>query len=121
MTLLRSGKLPRQPGEFVESEALQRLLRGLRARADLVLVDSTPLLGFGDALSVAQQVDALILVTRLDSARRPTLNELGRVLDSTPAPLLGTVVSGGDRFGGSYDYYSTPGGSRIRPVRRIAV
>jgi Mrp family chromosome partitioning ATPase len=121
VTLLRSGELPRQPGEFVESEALERLLRGLRARADLVLVDSTPLLGFGDALSVAQQVDALILVMRLNSARRPTITELGRVLDSTPTPLLGTVVSGHHRSGGNYGYYSTPGGRRIRPVRRIAV
>jgi polysaccharide biosynthesis transport protein len=121
VTLLRSGQLPRQPGEFIEREALERLLRGLRTRADLVLVDSTPLLGFGDALSVAQQVDALVLVMRLDGARRPTINELGRVLNSTPTPLLGTIVNGDDGFGERFGYYSTQEGPRIRPVRRIAV
>jgi polysaccharide biosynthesis transport protein len=123
VALLRSGAIPRQPGEFVESEALEGLLGELRNRADLVLVDSTPLLGVGDSLSVAELVDALVLVMRLDNARRPTINELGRVLDSTPTPVLGTILSGvpgGDRFGGSFGSDPTPRRPRVRPARVIS-
>ena len=64
------GTLPPNPGEFIGSEAVERVLADLRERADLVLIDSAPMLGIGDALTLASKVDALILVTRLNLLRR---------------------------------------------------
>jgi polysaccharide biosynthesis transport protein len=122
--LLPAGATPPRPGEFVESEAIAWLFRDTWNSVDLVLVDSSPLLAVGDALSVSELVDAVLLVTRFDKARRPTLTELKRTLDSTSKPVLGTIltgVPGGDRFGRSDPFYGyTPARSPARPARFVA-
>jgi polysaccharide biosynthesis transport protein len=124
LALLPAGAAPPSPGEFVESAALALLFRDLRNWADLVLVDSSPFLAVGDALSVSELVDAVLLVMRFDKARRPTLTELKRMLDSTSKPVLGTVltgVPGGDRFGRSHQYYSfTPAQAPVQAARFVA-
>ena len=48
----------------------------------------------GDAVVLSGKVDGLLLVSRLNMLRRPTLNELKRVLASCPAEKLGFVVTG---------------------------
>ena len=40
---------------------------------DLVLIDTPPLLAFGDALAASAYADAVVLVTRLGVARRPMM------------------------------------------------
>jgi polysaccharide biosynthesis transport protein len=65
----------------------------LRERADVILVDSPPLLGEGDALALSALVDAIVVVTRYPRLRRPTLVELRRVLDRSPARLVGFVLT----------------------------
>jgi succinoglycan biosynthesis transport protein ExoP len=120
LAFLQTGDLPPRPGEFAESEALALLYRDLRSWADLVLVDSSPFLAVGDALSVSDLVDAVLLVMRFDKARRPTLTELKRMLNSTSKPVLGTVltgVPGGDRFGGHQYYGSAPALPPVQPAR----
>jgi hypothetical protein len=54
------------------------------------------------------------VVTRLDVIRRKTLRELRRLLDSTPARVLGVVVTGASRSD-SYTYYGD-----YRPSPRVS-
>ena len=93
------GTSPPNPGEFIDSAAVERVLADLSGRADLVLIDSAPMLGIGDALTLASKVDALILVTRLNVVRRPMLRELERVLASCGGRPLGIVVTGAKPHG----------------------
>ena len=92
---LAAGALPPDAGGFVGTNALRNILSDLRSRADVVLVDTPPVLYFGDAMTISREVDALIVVTRLDIVRRSELNELGRVLSTCPTRMLGFVVVGG--------------------------
>ncbi len=117
LELLPAGTVPLDPGELVASDELADLLAKLRERADLVLVDTPPLLQVGDAMTVSAKVDALVVVTRLNELRRPSLAGLKRLLDAAPAAKLGFVVTGA---GAETDYayggygagaYGTPGGS----------
>jgi non-specific protein-tyrosine kinase len=94
LQLFLTGPPPPAAGEFAASEAVGEILRDLRERADLVLVDAPPLLQVGDAINLAVRVDALFLVTRLRTMRRPVLKELARVLESCPAAKLGFVLTG---------------------------
>jgi Mrp family chromosome partitioning ATPase/capsular polysaccharide biosynthesis protein len=107
LRVLTAGTLPPNPGEFIGSEAVARVLADLRERADLVLIDSAPMLGIGDALTLASKVDGLILVTRLKRLRRPMVTDLGRALTRCQAKPLGLVITGAsteDTYGYVYGY-----------------
>jgi capsular exopolysaccharide synthesis family protein len=97
LDVLPSGQIPPDPGEVVAARVIDDILERLRERADLVLMDSPPLLQVGDALALSAKADALVVVTRLNLARRGVLNELHRVLRSSPAAKLGFVLAGAKR------------------------
>ena len=48
-----------------------------------MLIDSPPLLRVNDAIALSTSVDAMVVVARLDTLRRPMLNELARVLEGS--------------------------------------
>ena len=92
LEVLPAGPLPPNPGEVVESPAVQHILDELRDRAQYVILDSPPLLSLGDARSLSTRVDGVLLVTRPTILRRPVLNELHRVLEAIPTRKLGFVL-----------------------------
>jgi hypothetical protein len=55
-------------------------------------------------MTIAAFVDAVLIVVQADTARRPVLAEMGRVLDAWPAERLGFVLCGAESFDG-YSYY----------------
>jgi succinoglycan biosynthesis transport protein ExoP len=93
LEVVSSGPLPPDPGEFVGSSAVDTILRQLSDRTDIVLVDSPPLLSLSDGFTLSEKVDAVIVVCRLNTIRRPMLTELKRLLDATPAEKLGFIVA----------------------------
>jgi succinoglycan biosynthesis transport protein ExoP len=114
LDVISSGPLPPDGGDFVGSKAVADLIGTLRDRYDLVLIDSPPLLRVNDATALSTRVDAIMIVARLETLRRPILKELARVLDSIRAPKLGFVVTGigstdedyAYQYRGSYGYAS---------------
>ena len=107
LEVVGSGPLPPDPGEFVGTRALSELLVSLAERADVLLIDSPPLLGLGDALTLSAKVDAILIVTRLNVMRRPLLNELHRILEGCPAAKLGFVLAdaNAEEGYGAYGYH----------------
>ena len=104
LEVLAAGiRLPSDPSQFVASRGLADLLEQLKDRADLVLVDTPPVLAVGDAMVLSRQIDALLVVTRVEAIPRPALQQLRRVLDTTSAPTLGLVLTG-SKLGASYGY-----------------
>ena len=93
-------------GEFFASRELERVLKVLRQSADLIIVDSPPLVGVGDTLELSRCVDAMLVVVR-DGIRRPTLAELRRLLDMCRAAKLGFVLTGTSEGRSAYDYGDT--------------
>jgi succinoglycan biosynthesis transport protein ExoP len=107
LRVLQAGTLPPNPGEFVGSPAVGALLAGLAQHADVVLVDTPPLLQVGDAMTLTAAADAVIAVTRLKTLRRGMLGELRRALEQMPARVLGFVVTDaedGTGYGYGYGY-----------------
>ena len=93
LEVLTTGEIPSNPGEFVGTPGVTMILETLASRAELVIIDSPPLLSVGDTLTLSSAVDALLLVTRLNLVRKPMLNELHRVLGGVPADVLGFVIT----------------------------
>lgn len=68
--VLTSGGGISDPGALLGSENFNSLLARSVAEYDMVLIDSTPILAVSDAIPVAMQVDAVIVVARSDYTTR---------------------------------------------------
>jgi Mrp family chromosome partitioning ATPase len=99
-----TGVLPPNPGEFMASHAFADILQGLKQRSDIVLIDAAPLLSVADTMALTNQVDAILLVVRLSTARRPLIAELKRVLEDLRARVLGVAITDVPTASG-YGYY----------------
>jgi polysaccharide biosynthesis transport protein len=104
LEVLPVGPPPPNPAEFVGSDALAAILAELEQRADLVLLDTPPILDVSDAMTLSSRVDGLVVVTKLSAVRRPTLQELHRVLAGAPIAKLGFVITGAST-GAAYGAY----------------
>lgn len=115
LEVIGTGPLPPNPGEFLGSHVVDEILSELAGRADLVLIDTAPLLGVGDALALSAKVEAMLLVARIDRMRRPTVRELQRTLEASPAKPLGLIVTAADAdesYGYGYGYRRYSGHAR---------
>jgi polysaccharide biosynthesis transport protein len=94
LEVLPAGPVPPDPGEFVSSPALGKILRALRERADVVLLDAPRALHVGDVVALSSRVDGIVVVARSKVLRRQTLAELNRLLAMVRTPALGFVATG---------------------------
>ena len=62
LRLLASGPLPPNPSELLSSGRTEEVFAALKAEADIVLIDSPPVLPVTDALVLFRQVDATLMV-----------------------------------------------------------
>jgi tyrosine-protein kinase len=90
------GTLPAHAGDVAVTAGIEQVLGRLDNEAELILIDSPPLLRVGDALALTSLMDALLLVTNLRAVRPPMLHELRRILADCPVPKLGFVLTGAD-------------------------
>jgi non-specific protein-tyrosine kinase len=104
LTVLPSGPLPPNPGEIVTSKQLTEVLQKLQATHDYVLVDAPPMFAVGDAAAMADKVDGVLAVLRLDQTTRDTLREVEMFLSRVPSRTLGIVVTGVPRSSKSKYY-----------------
>ena len=111
--VLPSGPMPPNPADLIESSVVTEVLLDLAERADVVLLDSAPLLPVADGVVLSNKVDGMLVVVRASTIRRPVLTELQRVLTACPAAKLGFVLTGSDEgegygYGYGYGGYAAP-------------
>lgn len=105
LALISSGTRTRRGPELLASAAMRTLLSELRARADAILIDSSPLAAGADGFALATMSGNLLLVLRAGVTNRDLAEAKLSVLDRLPTRLLGTVLNAApqDRI---YAYYS---------------
>jgi capsular exopolysaccharide synthesis family protein len=116
LRLLTSGPLVANPGDLLGSRRMADLLEELRAEADMVVVDSPPLLVVADGLILTRGCDAVLLVTMAGLAEADMLGQAREQLSRAHAQLVGVVFN---RVPESYnpyylDYYLHKRGWRER-------
>jgi capsular exopolysaccharide synthesis family protein len=94
--VMHAGPVPPNPATLAESSAVGVLLHRLLQTADLVLLDSAPLLPVSDTLGLARHADAIVVLARSDIATRPALNDLRRTLGVCEATKLGFIFTGAE-------------------------
>jgi polysaccharide biosynthesis transport protein len=106
LELIPVGSVLHDSDELDVERAVGRIIQRVRDRADIVLVDSPPVVS-GNAIALSAHVDAVVVVVRLKALTMSALEDLGSTLESSPAIKLGFVVTADyerDRYGSHRRY-----------------
>ena len=113
LLFLPAGPEPANPAELLDSRAMSLLLTDLARIADIVIIDSPPLLPVSDAVGLARHVASVILVAAVGTSHRSALRRARQVLAAHPR-VLGVVANRVARTA-TYASYAPP-----TPRRRSA-
>jgi capsular exopolysaccharide synthesis family protein len=106
---LGTGPLPAEAAEFLSSRKVEEIIRSLRDRFDVVLIDTPPAVLVTDAMIIARYVDAVVLVVAQGRTRRRSLTRTRELCLQVDAPVIGTILNGAatkgaDSYGYGYGY-----------------
>jgi non-specific protein-tyrosine kinase len=94
LVLIPSGPPPPNPAALLSLNHLSHLLDTIRDVADVILIDSPPLMAVSDPLMIATRVDGVVLVCRTGRTRRRTLRQAASMLEQCGVQTLGLVLNG---------------------------
>jgi polysaccharide biosynthesis transport protein len=104
--ILPAGPIAPMPAELLGSLQMQRLVEGLRADYDFILIDTPPVLTVTDAAVLVSLSDGVVLVLRYGQASRNVVARASEILLRSGAHLLGVVLNAVDLQSSDYaEYY----------------
>jgi succinoglycan biosynthesis transport protein ExoP len=93
LRLLPAGPVPPNPSAMLGSLRMASLIEELVEDADLVILDTAPLLIVSDAFPLLDKVSGVLPLARLDSTPRDAIKRMVQVAASAGARLLGMVAT----------------------------
>jgi receptor protein-tyrosine kinase len=101
----------RSPLQLLDSAAMKKLLVTLRDSADIVLIDTPPLLTSPDVAALVPMTDGVLFVADPGRVQRPMVEAARHEFEILGAPVIGVVVNNYDprrfrTYGSGYDPYS---------------
>ncbi len=93
LEVLQAESILNGPDDLGSDLEVARVVQGLSDDADVVLIDSAPLLSVGDSIALSAHVDALLLVVRLNTLKQSALEDVQRIVASSPVHKLGFVLT----------------------------
>ncbi len=105
MRMITSGGLPPNPSELVGSEKMIRVLRDIRSEADMVIIDTPPVMAVTDAAALAPKMDGVIIVVRPGATKLAQTRHTVETLRRGGANILGVVLNDIDHKRSRYMYY----------------
>ena len=108
---ITSGPLPPNPAELLDSEQISRLMKDLRERAEVVILDTPPILAVSDTALLVPHADGVIAVVVPGQTLRPMLRQLKEQVAIAQGHLIGAVLNKvtpphGGYYYRYYRYYS---------------
>lgn len=104
LDVLTSGAIPPNPAELLQSHAMHELLKSLRGKYHVVVIDAPPLLPVTDAALIASQVDGALMVVRHGKTTRDQLSGSVERLSAVGARPIGVVMNMIPKRAGTYGY-----------------
>lgn len=107
LTALPAGPIPPSPAELLSSSRTAAVLDQLENQFDLVIMDSSPILGLADSTELAALADGVMLVVEADRGRGGQLKAALRRLRSSDPVIVGAALTKFDpaRAGNDYSAY----------------
>ncbi len=93
VSVVSSGHADGRVSELLDSDALRRIIAEARSRADVVLVDTAPILT-GDPASLLRAVDGVLVVARAGKTSIDVAERAGELLRRLGAPVVGVALNG---------------------------
>ncbi|GCF10414.1 hypothetical protein KDI_39780 [Dictyobacter arantiisoli] len=94
LRVMPSGPLPPNPSELLASKAMQRFLQLLdHYGAEIIVFDSTPLLGLSEATTLAHKIDGTIVVIDTKQIHQAQLRQAHTILTQANAHVIGCVLN----------------------------
>ena len=127
LTVLGAGPVPPNPSELLGSAAMEKTLRELESRFDVVIIDAPPLLPVTDAAVLSTIAGGTVLVVGVGLVDRDHLTKSLQTLDAVNGRVLGLVVNRVPTKGADAYYYyrgyaphspAKPASPRKRPNER---
>jgi len=113
--LLSGGRLPRDPAALLTSPRFLALLESLGSQADIVLIDSPPVLGPPDATILSTLVEGTILVVSTGLTKQEWVRQArDRLTAQRGVNLLGVVVNRVKPRRSDYDHRPAPESRRSK-------
>lgn len=105
--LVTSGPLPPNPAEVLMSRPMADFMQSVKARYDLVIYDSPPVISVSDTLVLGTLVDGVVLVVRSGGYPQEVIRQAKSQLDGVKANVVGVLLNSVDfkRDGYYYQYY----------------
>jgi len=117
LRVLAAGTIPPNPAALLTSGRMQTVLSRLTADADLVVIDSPPVLIGADTLELANHADMVMVVARPGVSRRRQLASALESLRHVGVHAVGAVYNGlGDQSRRTYAYKPRERATQLFPV-----
>jgi receptor protein-tyrosine kinase len=123
---LLPGGSPPNPSVLLGSDRMRSLLARLRENADMVIIDTPPLLSVSDAIPLQEQVSGTVVVARIDYTSRDGVRKAGAFISTAGGSVLGLVATGvqiggvgGYAYAYGYGYTAENGAGPNRSGRRF--
>jgi Mrp family chromosome partitioning ATPase/capsular polysaccharide biosynthesis protein len=112
LAVLPCGGHAQNPSELLGSPAMHAVMDRLVGLADLVILDTPPVLAVSDAAELARQVDGVVLVASEGKSSRDEVEQAIARLSAVKAQLIGVVLNRVRRAQvTSYQQYYETGGT----------
>ncbi len=93
LNVLSTGTIPPNPSVLLESLKLEKVVEELKNKYDVIIFDSTPVIGLTDTLIVSRLADIVLLVARARKTTPELLESAKRALENVNASIGGVILN----------------------------
>ena len=107
LKLLASGPKPPNPSEILAGSKVTEIINDLKLMADVILIDTPPVLPVTDAAVLSRIVDSTLIIGMATKVTKKQFTRTLEILRQVNAPLIGILLNGAipeSGYGGSYSY-----------------
>ena len=124
LRLLPAGPVPPNPSALIGSLRMQSLISELAEDADIVIIDTAPLLMVSDAFPLLDNASGVLALARLDKTPRDAIRRMVQVAASAGGRMLGMVATDARTgsvtgYGYGYGYGAGYGRDRKKPAAPV--
>jgi len=94
LTIIPSGKAPKNPAELLGSKKMKSVLESLRSRFDYIFMDLPPVMPVTDPCIVSAMVDGVILIVQAGRTQRDMVKHVEQRLRQSHADVAGYIITG---------------------------
>lgn len=106
LDIIVAGQVPKNPADLLSSKRMDSLIESLSGRYRYLILDSPPILGFSDTLSLSTLVDGVILVVKGGATPKDRITRARNLLRDVHSKFFGVILNNVEVDKDPYYYYS---------------